>query len=49
MLKIRTGYSFRAAAGKNDNVLDRLQELGHTVAPITDRASTFGFNRWKKK
>jgi DNA polymerase III alpha subunit len=49
MLKIRTGYSFRAAAGKLDKVLDRLQELGHTHAPITDRASTFGFYRWKKK
>lgn len=48
MLKIRTGYSFRAAAGKLDKVLDRLQELGHTNAPITDRASTFGFYRWKK-
>lgn len=48
MLKIRTGYSFRAAAGKLDKVLDRLQLLGHTHAPITDRASTFGFYRWKK-
>lgn len=48
MLKCRTGYSFRAAAGKIDKVLDRLQELGHTSAPITDRASTFGFHRWKK-
>lgn len=48
MLKVRTGYSFRAAAGKIDKVLDRLQALGHNVAPITDRASTFGFYRWKK-
>lgn len=48
MLKIRTGFSFRSATGKLDKVLDRLQELGHTVAPITDRASTFGFYRWKK-
>ena len=48
MLKVRTGYSFRAAAGKIDLVLDRLQALGHSVAPITDRASTFGFYRWQK-
>lgn len=48
MLKVRTGYSFRAAAGKIDKVLDRLQALGHSVAPITDRSSTFGFYRWKK-
>lgn len=48
MLKVRTGYSFRAAAGKLDKVLDRLQELGHNIAPITDRASTFGFYRWQK-
>lgn len=48
MLKVRTGYSFRAAAGKIESVLDRLQELGHSHAPITDRASTFGFYRWKK-
>ena len=48
MLKVRTGYSFRAAAGKIDHVLDRLQALGQTIAPITDRASTFGFYRWKK-
>lgn len=48
MLKVRTGYSFRAAAGKIESVLDRLQELGYTHAPITDRASTFGFYRWQK-
>lgn len=48
MFKVRTGYSFRSAAGKIEKVLDRLQELGCTHAPITDRASTFGFYRWKK-
>lgn len=48
MIKVRSGYSFRSAAGKIDDVLDRLQELGCTIAPITDRASTFGFHRWKK-
>ena len=48
MLKIRTGYSFRQAAGKIEDVISRLQEIGTTHAPITDRASTFGFYRWKK-
>jgi DNA polymerase III alpha subunit len=48
MLKVRTGYSFRSAAGKLEDVIDRLKEIGATHAPITDRASTFGFYRWKK-
>lgn len=48
MLKIRTGYSFRQASGKLDDVMDRLKEIGATYAPITDRASTFGLYRWKK-
>lgn len=48
MLKIRTGYSFRQASGKLDDVMDRLKEIGAPYAPITDRASTFGFHRWKK-
>ena len=48
MFKVRTGYSFREAAGHIEDVLDRLQELGCTHAPITDRASTFAFHRWAK-
>ena len=48
MLKIRTGYSFRQAAGKLEDVMDRLKEINANYAPITDRASTFGFYRWKK-
>lgn len=47
-LKCRSGFSFRAAAGKIENVLDRLQAIGMEYAPITDRASTFAFYRWKK-
>ena len=47
-LKVRTGYSFRQAAGKLEEVMDRLQEIGSEYAPITDRASTFGFYRWSK-
>ena len=46
MPRIRTGYSFRAAVGSIDDVLDRLQELGWDSAPMTDRASTFGWVRW---
>jgi DNA polymerase III alpha subunit len=48
MLKIRTGYSFRQSSGKIDEVMARLQEINAPYAPITDRASTFGFYRWKK-
>jgi DNA polymerase III alpha subunit len=46
--RIRTGYSFRTAYGKIDDVADRLAEVGYDCLPITDRASTFGFNRWRK-
>jgi DNA polymerase III alpha subunit len=47
-MRLRTGFSFRTAAGKLDEVMSRLVELGATYAPITDRASTFGFYRWAK-
>ncbi len=47
-MRIRTGYSFRTAAGMIENVMKRVQEVGMTCAPISDRASTFGFNRWSK-
>lgn len=45
---IRSGYSFRHAVGHLEEVADRLKELGYTHAPLTDRASTFGWYRWKK-
>lgn len=45
-MKIRTGYSFRQAAGSLSDVMDRIEEIGWNVAPIADRASTFGFKRW---
>ncbi len=48
MPRIRTGYSFRAAVGKIEDVMDRLIECGYKHAPITDRASTFGFVPWAK-
>lgn len=46
--RIRTGYSFRSAVGRIDDVMDRLVELGFKDAPITDTASTFGWVKWKK-
>lgn len=48
MLRIRTGYSFRTAAGMIDDVMGRLVEVGAAYAPISDRASTFGWVRWAK-
>lgn len=47
-MKIRTGYSFRHAVGHLPDVISRLKEIGWTVAPIADRASTFGFNKFTK-
>lgn len=47
-MRIRSGYSFRVAAGMIDDVMGRVKEVGLPVAPISDRASTFGFNRWSK-
>lgn len=44
---IRTGFSFRQAAGQIDEVVSRLKEVGATVAPITDRNSAFGWRRWR--
>ena len=47
-LRIRTGYSFHSAAGKLEEVAGRIAETGSTFAPITDRASVFGWVRWGK-
>lgn len=48
MVKVRTEYSFRSAAGKIATVMERLVEAGYGCAPISDTASTFGFTRWTK-
>lgn len=48
-MKIRTGYSFRTAVGHLPDVVARIKEIGWAVAPISDRASTFGFNRYTKE
>jgi DNA polymerase III alpha subunit len=45
---VRTGYSFRTAVGHLEDVAGRLNEIGWKYGPITDRCSTFGFNRWTK-
>lgn len=47
-MRIRTGYSFRVAAGMIDDCFAKVQGLGWRYAPITDRASTFGWIRWNK-
>jgi len=47
-VRVRTGYSFRSAVGKIEDVIARLVEIGATHAPITDTASTFGWVKWKK-
>jgi DNA polymerase III alpha subunit len=47
-MRLRTGYSFRVAAGELTDAISRIQEIGWPVAPITDRASTFGWVRWEK-
>jgi DNA polymerase III alpha subunit len=47
-VRIRTGYSFRAAVGLLPQAMARLVECKYPAAPITDRASTFGFVKWAK-
>jgi DNA polymerase III alpha subunit len=46
--RLRTGYSFRSAVGRVDDVISRLIEIGSPYAPITDTASTFGWVKWSK-
>lgn len=47
-MRVRTGYSFRSAVGSLEATMDRIKTLGWAAAPISDRASAFGFGRWKK-
>lgn len=47
-MRLRTGYSFKTAYGKLEPVIERLKAIGSAYAPISDRLSTFGFNRWTK-
>lgn len=48
MIRVRTGYSFRAATGMISDCMARLVECNYPAAPITDRASTFGWVKWNK-
>ena len=43
MIRFRTGYSFRDAYGPIPEVLGRIEG---PYAPITDRASSYGWTRW---
>lgn len=47
-MRVRSGYSFRQAVGSLEDVMARIVELGWPIAPLADRASTFGWVRWKK-
>lgn len=47
-MRVRTGYSFRTAAGNLKDVFAHLKVLDWGFFPLTDRASTFGFNNWRK-
>lgn len=47
-MRLRTGFSFKTAYGKLEDVISRLQEIGEEVAPISDRLSTFAFTKWTK-
>ena len=45
MIRIRTGYSLRSAFGSPEAALARVEGK---YAPITDRASSYGWVRWQK-
>ena len=44
-MRVRSGYSFRTAYGHLPDVMDRIDT---PYAPLTDRASCFGFVKWTK-
>ena len=45
-MRVRTGYSFGAVYGHIEDVARFSASNGFDAAPITDRASTFGWNKW---
>jgi DNA polymerase III alpha subunit len=47
-MRVRTGYSFGEVYGPIDAIFKRTVEVYKTFAPITDRASTFGFAKWNR-
>lgn len=46
-LRVRTGYTYREAYGRADEVVKRLKEIGCGAAAIVD-AATWGHVRWEK-
>jgi DNA polymerase III alpha subunit len=40
---VRSGHSFRAAVGKIDEVISRVQEVGSSVVAVADRFSTYSY------
>ncbi len=44
-MRTRSGYSFRTAYGFLSDVF---AQIDTPYAPLTDRASAYGFNRWRK-
>ena len=48
-LRLRTAYSFRSSVGRLDEAMAALLATGEKAyAPITDRASAYGWARWGK-
>ncbi len=47
-MRIRSGYSFREAVGHLPQVIDGIKRFEIPFAPLTDRASTFGWVKWSK-
>lgn len=46
---LRSGYSFKEAAGNLDDIVERLKENGSEYAPIADAYNTFSFVKWRKE
>lgn len=46
---LRSGYSFKEAAGNLDDIIARLKEIGSESAPIADAYNTFSFVKWRKE
>lgn len=44
-MRTRSGYSFRTAYGFLENVISKIET---EYAPLTDRASAYGMNKWRK-
>jgi len=45
---LKTGFSFRYAVGKPEDVVARLKTMGYSHAPIADVSSTYGWHKWRK-